>query len=76
VLTMTRVEDGRFPNLKGTPSHAYNYAYISHHNEGIFPSSLLWNARFGHICNTLFSPKTVIMLRLHIIMFLKHVIVF
>jgi hypothetical protein len=35
--------------LKGTFSHAKNYAYLSHHEEGTIPSSLLWHARFGHI---------------------------
>jgi hypothetical protein len=32
-----------------TSSYTQNIAYLSHHGEGIIPSSLLWHARFGHI---------------------------
>jgi hypothetical protein len=49
MVVMTRVEDGRLLKLKGTSAHAQNFAYLSHHNEGTMPSSLLWHARFGHI---------------------------
>jgi transposase InsO family protein len=49
MVVMTRVEDGRLLKLKGTSTHAQNFAYLSHHDEGTFPSSLLWHAIFGHI---------------------------
>jgi hypothetical protein len=49
MFVMIGVEDGRLLKLKGTFSHAHNYAYLSHHDEGTMPSSLLWHARFGHI---------------------------
>jgi hypothetical protein len=44
----TIVEDGILLKLNGTSAHAYNYSYLSHHDEGIFPYSLLWHAKFGH----------------------------
>jgi transposase InsO family protein len=49
MVVMTGVEDERLLKLKGTSVHAHNYAYLSHHDEGTFPSSLLWHAIFGHI---------------------------
>jgi hypothetical protein len=49
IVVMTRMEDGRLLKLKGTSSHTHNFAYLSHHDAGIIPSSLLWHARFGHI---------------------------
>jgi hypothetical protein len=49
MVVMTRVEDERLLKLKGTSIHAQHSAYLSHHSEGTFPSSLLWHARFGHI---------------------------
>jgi hypothetical protein len=49
MVIMTGVEDGRLLKLKGTSAHAHNSAYLSHHDEGTFPSSLLWHAIFGHI---------------------------
>jgi hypothetical protein len=48
MVVMTGVEDGRLLKLKGTSVHAQNSAYLSHHDEGTLPSSLLWHARFGH----------------------------
>jgi hypothetical protein len=49
MVIMIRVEDGRLLKLKGTSSHAQSFAYLSHHDEGTNPSSLLWNVIFGHI---------------------------
>lgn len=49
MVVMTRMEDERLLKLKGTYAHTQNVAYLSHHNEGIMPFSLLWHARFGHI---------------------------
>jgi hypothetical protein len=49
MVVMAGVEDGRLLKLKGTSTHAHNYTYLSHHNEGTIPSSLLWHARFSHI---------------------------
>jgi hypothetical protein len=49
MVVMTRMEDGRLLKLKGTSAYTQNVAYLSHHSEGIIPSSLLWHARFGHI---------------------------
>jgi hypothetical protein len=49
MVVMTRMEDGRLLKLKGTSSHTQNVAYLSHHDAGIIPSSLLWHAIFGHI---------------------------
>jgi len=49
MVVITGVEDGILLKLKMTSAHAHNSAYLSHHNEGTMPSSLLWHARFGHI---------------------------
>jgi hypothetical protein len=49
MVVMTRIEDGSLLKLNGTASHAHTVAYLSHHDSGIIPSSLLWHARFGHI---------------------------
>jgi hypothetical protein len=49
MVVMTGVQDGRLLKLKGTFVHAQNHAYLSHHDEGTLPSSLLRHARFGHI---------------------------
>jgi hypothetical protein len=49
MVVMTRMEDGRLLKLNGTSVHTQNVAYLSHHNEGIISSSLLWHAKFGHI---------------------------
>jgi transposase InsO family protein/adenylate kinase family enzyme len=49
MVVMTGIEDGRLLKLNGTSSHTHTVAYLSHHDSGIIPSSLLWHARFGHI---------------------------
>jgi hypothetical protein len=49
MVVMTRMEDGRLSKLNGTFSHTHTVAYLSHHDSGIIPSSLLWHASFGHI---------------------------
>jgi hypothetical protein len=49
MVVMIRVEDERLLKLKGTSVHAHNSTYLSHHDEGTLPSSLLWQAGFGHI---------------------------
>jgi hypothetical protein len=49
MAVMNRVEDGILLKLKGTSFHGHNSAYLSHHDEGTMPSSLLWHARFTHI---------------------------
>ena len=46
---MTGIEEKRLLKLQGTFSHAQNFAFISHNDEGTFPSSILWNAIFGHL---------------------------
>ena len=46
---MTTVEEEILLELQGTFSHAHNFSYNSHYDEGTFPSSLLWHARFGHL---------------------------
>ena len=48
-LVMEGIEEGRFLKLQGSSVHAQKFAFISHHDEGTFPSSLLWHARFGHL---------------------------
>eukprot|EP00253_Pinus_taeda_P028857 PITA_28857 len=48
-LVMTGIEEERLLKLKGTSAHAQNFSYNSHYEEGTFPSSLLWHARFGHL---------------------------
>jgi hypothetical protein len=54
MVVMTKVEYGRPLKLKGTSTHAQNYAYLFHHDEDTMPSSVLWHARFGHInCDNL-----------------------
>jgi hypothetical protein len=49
MVIMIGVEDERLFELKGTFTHAHNFAYLSHHDEGTLPSSLLWHAIFEHI---------------------------
>jgi hypothetical protein len=49
MVVMTRIEDGTLLKLNGTPAHTHIVAYLSHHDSGIIPSSLLWHARFDHI---------------------------
>eukprot|EP00253_Pinus_taeda_P025085 PITA_25085 len=48
-LVMRGIEEERLLKLQGTSTHAQNFSYISHHEEGALPSSLLWHARFGHL---------------------------
>jgi hypothetical protein len=48
-VVTTGMEDGRLLKLSGTSAHKQNAAYLSHHDAGIMPSSLLWHGRFGHI---------------------------
>eukprot|EP00253_Pinus_taeda_P022521 PITA_22521 len=48
-LAMTGIEEERLLKLQGTSARAQNFSYNSHYEEGTFPSSLLWNARFGHL---------------------------
>eukprot|EP00253_Pinus_taeda_P009682 PITA_09682 len=48
-LVMTRIEEERLLKLQGTSSRAQNFSYNSHYDEGTFPSSLLWHARFGRL---------------------------
>ena len=48
-LVMTGIEEERLLKLRGTSTHAQNFSYNSHYDEGTFPSSLLWNDRFGHL---------------------------
>jgi hypothetical protein len=49
MVVMTGIEDLRLLKLNGTSSHTHTTAYLSHHDSGIIPSSILWHARFGHI---------------------------
>lgn len=49
MVVMTEWEDGKLLKLKGISTQAQNSAYLSHHDEGTLSSSLLWQARFGHI---------------------------
>jgi hypothetical protein len=49
MLVMTGIEDGRLLKLNGTSAHTHIAAYLSPHDSGIIPSSLLWHARFGRI---------------------------
>eukprot|EP00253_Pinus_taeda_P007309 PITA_07309 len=44
-LVMRRIEEERLLKLQGTSAHAQHFSYISHHEEGTLPSSLLWHAR-------------------------------
>jgi hypothetical protein len=48
-LVMTGIEEERLLKLQGTSARAQNFSYSSHYDEGTFPSSLLWHARFGHL---------------------------
>ena len=48
-LVMEGIEEGRLLTLQGSSAHAQNFAFSSHHDEGTFPSSLLWHAIFGHL---------------------------
>jgi len=53
-LFMTGIEEERLLKLQGTSAHAQNSSYNSHYEEGTFPSSLLWHARFGRLnCESL-----------------------
>ena len=45
-LFMEGIEEGIILKLQGSFAHAQNFAFSSHHDEGTFPSSLLWHARF------------------------------
>jgi hypothetical protein len=49
MVFMTGIEDGSLLKLNGTSSHTHTVAYLSHHDLGIIPYSLLWHALFGHI---------------------------
>jgi hypothetical protein len=49
MVVMNGMEDGILLKLNGTSAHTQNVAYLSHQNEVIMSSSLLWHARFGHI---------------------------
>ena len=46
---MIGIEEERILKMQGTFYHAQNISYISHYDEGTFPSILLWNARFIHL---------------------------
>eukprot|EP00253_Pinus_taeda_P020188 PITA_20188 len=48
-LVMRGIEEERLFKLQGTSAHAQHFSYISHHEEGTLPSSLLWHVRFGHL---------------------------
>ena len=48
-LVIEGIAEGRILKLQGTSTHAQNFAFSSHYDEGTFPSSLLWNAIFGHL---------------------------
>ena len=45
---MEGIEEGRLLKLKGSSAHQ-KFAFSSHHDEGTFPSGLLWHAIFGHL---------------------------
>jgi hypothetical protein len=49
MIVMTGMEYERLLKLKVTYAHTQKTAYLSHHDQGIMSSSLLWHARFGHI---------------------------
>jgi hypothetical protein len=49
MVIKTRWEDEKLVKLKGTFAQAQDSTYLSHHDEGTFSYSLLWDARFGHI---------------------------
>ena len=48
-LVMEGIEEGRPLKLQGSSAHAQKFAFSSDHDEGTFPSSILWHARFGHL---------------------------
>jgi len=48
-LVMMGIKEERLLKLQGTSARAQNFSYNSHYEEGTFPSSLLWHARFGHL---------------------------
>ena len=48
-LVMRGIEEGIFLKLQGTSAHAQKFAFSSHYDEGTFPSSILWHARFGNL---------------------------
>ena len=48
-LVMRGIEEERLLKLQGTSAHKQHFSYITHHEEGTLPSSLLWHARFGHL---------------------------
>eukprot|EP00253_Pinus_taeda_P028394 PITA_28394 len=48
-LVMRGIEEERLLKLQGKSAHKQHFSYISHHEEGTLPSSLLWHARFGHL---------------------------
>ena len=45
-LFMDGIEEGRFLKLQCSFAHAKKNSFNLHHDEGTFPSSLLWHARF------------------------------
>jgi hypothetical protein len=49
MVVMTGMEDKTLLKLNGTYAHTQTVAYLSHHDSGIIPSSLLWHDIFGHI---------------------------
>jgi len=48
-LVMRGIEEERLLKLQGTSARTQHFSYNSHYEEGTFPSSLLWHARFGHL---------------------------
>ena len=48
-LVMEGIEEGRLLKLQGSSAHVQNFAFSSHHDEGTFPSIILWHDRFGHL---------------------------
>lgn len=49
MVDMTGWEDDILLKLKGESTQAHDFAYLSHHDEGILSSSLLWNFTFKNI---------------------------
>jgi len=48
-LVMTGMKEERLLKLHSTSTCAQNISYTFHYEEGTFPSSLLWHARFEHL---------------------------
>jgi len=42
-------EDEKLLKMHGGSTKSQNYAYLTHQEKGTLSSSLLWNARFGHL---------------------------